>query len=181
MEKAEGRELELPRFGARGRLHGAGRRHGGFRLRVPGTAGLLRLGRHRGRAGPQESQSAAPMPRWATPTSRASLPKQACDRERADVETPGQTEPPDARGRVHSITPASAGWTYVGFDVYRLKAGPDPCGGETGDREACIVMLSRQGACCGRGQGFRRHRRARVAFRAAIRGRSTCRRIPTGR
>src|SRR4051794_19676810 len=49
--------------------------------------------------------------------------------------------PPDARGRVHSITPASAGWTYVGFDVYRLKAGQS-LRDETGDREACIVMLS---------------------------------------
>jgi 5-deoxy-glucuronate isomerase len=49
--------------------------------------------------------------------------------------------PPDSSGRVHSVTPASAGWTYVGFDVYRLKAG-QKVAQETADREACIVMLS---------------------------------------
>ena len=38
--EVEGRGLELPRFRHRRRLHGAGRRHGGFRLRVQGTAGL---------------------------------------------------------------------------------------------------------------------------------------------
>ena len=36
----QGQELELPRFGDRRRLHGSGRRHGGFRVRVQGTAGL---------------------------------------------------------------------------------------------------------------------------------------------
>ena len=30
---------------------------------------------------------------------------------------------PDKDGRVHAVTPASAGWTYVGFEVYRLDAG----------------------------------------------------------
>ena len=30
---------------------------------------------------------------------------------------------PDKNGRVHAVTPASAGWTYVGFEVYRLDAG----------------------------------------------------------
>jgi 5-deoxy-glucuronate isomerase len=48
---------------------------------------------------------------------------------------------PDSNGRIHAITPASAGWTYVGFEVYRLKSGQSLTQ-ETGDREACIVMLS---------------------------------------
>src|SRR5687768_10048259 len=48
---------------------------------------------------------------------------------------------PDADGRIHSITPASAGWTYVGFEVYHLSAGQS-LRQETGEREACIVMLS---------------------------------------
>src|SRR5918999_256237 len=50
---------------------------------------------------------------------------------------------PDPNGRVHSVTPASAGWTYVGFEVYRLGAGQN-LQQPTGDREACIVMLSGQ-------------------------------------
>ncbi|MGB1732858.1 MAG: 5-deoxy-glucuronate isomerase, partial [Paracoccaceae bacterium] len=27
------------------------------------------------------------------------------------------------RGKVHQITPESAGWRYVGFSLYHLKAG----------------------------------------------------------
>ena len=30
---------------------------------------------------------------------------------------------PDADGRVHAVTPQSAGWIYVGFEVYDLSAG----------------------------------------------------------
>src|SRR6478735_242491 len=48
---------------------------------------------------------------------------------------------PDAQGRVHSVTPQSAGWTYVGFDVYRLKKGAS-VSHKTGGREACLVLLS---------------------------------------
>ena len=48
---------------------------------------------------------------------------------------------PDKNGRVHAVTPASAGWTYVGFEVYRLDAGKSVAQ-QTGDREACLVMLS---------------------------------------
>ena len=48
---------------------------------------------------------------------------------------------PDNQGRIHAITPESAGWTYVGFEVYQLKAGQN-LRQATGDREACIVMLS---------------------------------------
>jgi 5-deoxy-glucuronate isomerase len=47
---------------------------------------------------------------------------------------------PDRQGRVHAVTPASAGWTYVGFEVYRLEAGAG-LRRDTGDREACLVML----------------------------------------
>lgn len=48
---------------------------------------------------------------------------------------------PDAQGAVHRISPASAGWRYVGFDVYRLKAGQkvdQPTAGE----EVCLVLVS---------------------------------------
>jgi 5-deoxy-glucuronate isomerase len=48
---------------------------------------------------------------------------------------------PDSSGRIHTITPESAGWTYVGFEVYQLKSGQS-LKQQTGNREACIVMLS---------------------------------------
>src|SRR3712207_8151688 len=48
---------------------------------------------------------------------------------------------PDEQGRIHAITPESAGWTYVGFEVYQLKSGQS-LKQATGDREACIVLLS---------------------------------------
>ena len=44
-------------------------------------------------------------------------------------------------GRVHHITPENAGWTYVGFDLFRL----DPKGVAEGglpDKEVCLVILS---------------------------------------
>ncbi len=48
---------------------------------------------------------------------------------------------PDAEGRVHAVTPRSAGWTYVGFEVFRLK-DRQALSRDTGDREACLVLLS---------------------------------------
>ncbi len=39
------------------------------------------------------------------------------------------------------VTPESAGWTYVGFDLHRLKAGRS-ANGESGDRELCLVVVS---------------------------------------
>jgi len=48
---------------------------------------------------------------------------------------------PDASGLVLEVTPASAGWTHVGFRVHRLKRGRRLEGGEAG-REACLVLLS---------------------------------------
>lgn len=48
---------------------------------------------------------------------------------------------PDAQGLVHRVTPAGAGWTYVGFELYRLAPGQS-VERETGDREACLVLVS---------------------------------------
>lgn len=48
---------------------------------------------------------------------------------------------PDPQGRIHAVTPQSAGWTYVGFDVYRLKTGAT-IAQTTAGREACLVLLS---------------------------------------
>ena len=43
-------------------------------------------------------------------------------------------------GKVHEITPQSAGWRYVGFSLYRLRAG-ETVGEATGDREVILVMV----------------------------------------
>ncbi|QHT63156.1 5-deoxy-glucuronate isomerase [Paenibacillus lycopersici] len=48
---------------------------------------------------------------------------------------------PDPDGNVLRITPESAGWTYVGFEVYQLEAG-ERLAVPTGDREACLVLLA---------------------------------------
>jgi 5-deoxy-glucuronate isomerase len=47
---------------------------------------------------------------------------------------------PDGRGLVHRVTPKSAGWGHVGFEVYRLEAGQS-LEGSTGAREACLVLV----------------------------------------
>jgi 5-deoxy-glucuronate isomerase len=60
---------------------------------------------------------------------------------------------PDASGRVHQVTPASAGWTYVGFEVYRLAEGQELRKRLDG-REACLVLLSGTAAVSADGQNF---------------------------
>ncbi|MGB3831744.1 MAG: 5-deoxy-glucuronate isomerase [Mesorhizobium sp.] len=47
-------------------------------------------------------------------------------------------------GRVAHVTPESAGWTYVGFDLYRLRPGERVAAG-TGGREACLVFIAGKG------------------------------------
>ena len=47
-------------------------------------------------------------------------------------------------GRIVHVTPESAGWTYVGFDLYRLKTG-ESASGITKDREACLVFVTGKG------------------------------------
>jgi 5-deoxy-glucuronate isomerase len=48
---------------------------------------------------------------------------------------------PGANGRTIHVTPQTAGWTYVGFDLYRIAAD-QTVRGATGDREACLVLIS---------------------------------------
>jgi 5-deoxy-glucuronate isomerase len=50
-------------------------------------------------------------------------------------------EAPDAEGRVIHITPQSAGWRHVGFDVHALAPGAR-LERDTGDREVCLVLLT---------------------------------------
>jgi 5-deoxy-glucuronate isomerase len=47
---------------------------------------------------------------------------------------------PDGNGLVHRVTPESAGWKHVGFELYRLRPG-QTLEQATGEREACLVLL----------------------------------------
>lgn len=44
------------------------------------------------------------------------------------------------RGKVHELTPSSAGWSYVGFSLYRLQEG-DEAAEFTADREVMLVLV----------------------------------------
>ena len=62
-------------------------------------------------------------------------------------------EMPDRKGRTIHVTPESAGWTYVGFDLYRLKAG-ESVRASTEDREICLVLVSGRAAIGADGEYF---------------------------
>lgn len=49
--------------------------------------------------------------------------------------------PPTPDGTVMSVTPESAGWSYVGFEVLELHEGA-PARRDTGDRELCAVIVN---------------------------------------
>lgn len=57
-------------------------------------------------------------------------------------------KPFGTRGKVHQITPESAGWRYVGFSLYRLKAG-DVAAERAGDREAVLVLVEGKASITG--------------------------------
>ncbi|UWQ95144.1 5-deoxy-glucuronate isomerase [Rhodobacteraceae bacterium M385] len=56
-------------------------------------------------------------------------------------------------GKVHDITPANAGWRYVGFALHRLRAG-ETLAEVTGDREVIIVMVEGKARIEGAGQDW---------------------------
>ncbi len=62
-------------------------------------------------------------------------------------------KPFGARGKVHQITPQSAGWRYVGFSLYHLKPG-DPAAEATGDTEVILVMVEGKAQVTGAGQDW---------------------------
>jgi 5-deoxy-glucuronate isomerase len=62
-------------------------------------------------------------------------------------------KPSGEHGCVTHVTPESAGWTYVGFELHRLKPG-DSVSAETGDREACLVWVSGKGKASAGGEDF---------------------------
>jgi 5-deoxy-glucuronate isomerase len=48
---------------------------------------------------------------------------------------------PGAEGSLVKVTPESAGWEYVGFEVFRLETG-QALERDTGSEEVCLVVLS---------------------------------------
>lgn len=58
-----------------------------------------------------------------------------------------------SHGEVHRITPESAGWRYVGFSLYRLRAG-ETCAGATGGREVILVMVEGKARLSGMGRDW---------------------------
>lgn len=59
-------------------------------------------------------------------------------------------KPFGTHGKVHDITPASAGWRYVSFGLYRLRAG-ERAAEATGACEVVLVMV--EGKACLSGAG----------------------------
>jgi 5-deoxy-glucuronate isomerase len=47
---------------------------------------------------------------------------------------------PDRSGLVHRVTPESAGWGHVGFELYRLEPGQG-LEASTSERELCLVLV----------------------------------------
>ena len=62
-------------------------------------------------------------------------------------------KPFGSHGKVHDITPSSAGWRYVGFGLYRLRAG-ESVTETTGDREVILVMIEGKAQVIGAGQDW---------------------------
>ena len=59
--------------------------------------------------------------------------------------SPLLVKPRAGGGRVHHVTPKTARWTYVGFDLWKRKAG-ELATGTDGDRETCLVFISGRGS-----------------------------------
>lgn len=62
-------------------------------------------------------------------------------------------KPVGVSGKVHDITPESAGWGYVGFGLYRLGAG-DTAAEVTGDREVILVLVEGKAMLSAAGRDF---------------------------
>lgn len=62
-------------------------------------------------------------------------------------------KPRGTNGRVTHITPESAGWNHVGFDLYRLAPG-ERAAADTDGREACLVFIAGKGRVEADGRDF---------------------------
>ena len=60
---------------------------------------------------------------------------------------------PEFDHRVHHVTPASAHWKYVGFDLYHLGTGHH-CARPTEDREVILVLVEGKAEISAHGQEF---------------------------
>jgi 5-deoxy-glucuronate isomerase len=60
---------------------------------------------------------------------------------------------PDSTGRIHHITPETANWGYVGFDLFELKPGQS-IARETGNREVCLVLVTGNATVQANGETF---------------------------
>lgn len=56
-------------------------------------------------------------------------------------------------GHVANVTPETAGWTYVGFDLHRLKSG-ETAAGQPGGREICLVFVTGKGMASAGGKAL---------------------------
>jgi len=65
-------------------------------------------------------------------------------------------KPEGASGLVHRVTPESAGWGYVGFELWRLAPGERAAGRLDAGREAIVVVVEGIGALTGAGQDWGR-------------------------
>lgn len=61
--------------------------------------------------------------------------------------------PNGTTGKVHDVTPESAGWGHVGFALYRLAPG-ETAAEATGAREAILVLVEGHAAITAGGQDF---------------------------
>ena len=62
-------------------------------------------------------------------------------------------KPFGSNGKVHEITAQTAGWRYVGFSLYRLRAG-ETASESTGDREVILVMVEGKAAISAGGRDW---------------------------
>jgi 5-deoxy-glucuronate isomerase len=62
-------------------------------------------------------------------------------------------KPSGTEGRVLHVTPQSAGWTYVGFELVKLAPGAATSGGEA-TQEACLVLVTGRARITVDGQDF---------------------------
>jgi len=61
--------------------------------------------------------------------------------------------PAGDRGRIHAITPETAGWGHVGFELWRLGTG-EAASGATRGREAILVLVEGRAAIDAAGTSF---------------------------
>jgi 5-deoxy-glucuronate isomerase len=62
-------------------------------------------------------------------------------------------KPFGTHGKVHAITPASAGWRYVGFSLYRLRPG-ETVAEATGGTEVILVLVEGKARLSGAGRDW---------------------------